>query len=252
MWCLGLHCTPDDPPFLVFQILCAISGSIWFYVGLSKLHSCAAPSVKVFFVTQSIQPINDKWSVVCHKIFYPFQTSCILILTKKTNWMREYSQNVHLKCVTSDLLWSLASSKNCVVLTPRRPKSLSLSHSPGMFLTKSPVSTGQLLAGFRLLEFFTVKNWIWICVNIVWVWMEILTSKLRNSVHCQLCINHSAVPVSKTWVIICILSFLSIHQKSISNVVTLILMHQKLFGKQTIWTIFFSARVGGGRGVVCV
>ena len=38
----------------------------------------------------------------------------------------------------------------------------------------------------------------------------------------------------KTFVIICILSFLSLHQKSISNVITLILMYQKQFGKHPL------------------
>ena len=49
-------------------------------------------------------------------------------------------------------------------------------------------------------------------------------------IHCQLCINHWAVPVSnRTFVINHILSFLSLHQKSISTIITVLLMHQKQF-----------------------
>ena len=83
---------------------------------------------------------------------YYFRSAGSLKTKLKTHWIRKYCQIVHLWSVTNGLLWSLASW-NCVVLTPRRPKSLSLSYSPGMFLTKSSVSRTQLLAGFRFSEF---------------------------------------------------------------------------------------------------
>ena len=146
-------------------------------------------------------------------------------------------------------VWSLAS-ENCVLLTWRRPKSLSLSHSPGIFLTKSPVGWARRKVNYRQVFYFYFQRikrelaWKFVLKRVYptppldilkYFWVTCTNSYFKsceNSVHCQLCINHWAVPVSnRTFLIICILSFLSLHQKSISTIITLLLMHQTQFVK---------------------